>query len=129
MGFESVIGFIDHLQNVTTHNYASVTELHTPAQTKKLSRSSLPVASNGGLSPSSGFLNRPRPHLLASDFSQLQFLIDSTTAESELLYDWRFTASQFILAPSPLRVTTRDFLLQLNPCSHSPYATYSLTRE
>jgi hypothetical protein len=29
--------------------------------------------------------------------------------ESELLYDWRFSTKQFILAPSPLRLTTRDF--------------------
>jgi hypothetical protein len=28
---------------------------------------------------------------------------------SELLYDWRFTANQFDLAPSPLRNTTRIF--------------------
>jgi hypothetical protein len=25
-----VIGFIEHLQNVTTNNYDSLTELHTP---------------------------------------------------------------------------------------------------
>jgi hypothetical protein len=29
--------------------------------------------------------------------------------ESELLKDWPFTASQFVLAPSSLRHTTRDF--------------------
>jgi hypothetical protein len=29
--------------------------------------------------------------------------------ESELLYDWRFTANQFVLATSPLRITIRDF--------------------
>jgi hypothetical protein len=28
---------------------------------------------------------------------------------SEFLYDWRYTANQFVLAPSPLRPTTRDF--------------------
>jgi hypothetical protein len=27
----------------------------------------------------------------------------------ESLYDWRFTANQFILAQNPLRLTTRDF--------------------
>jgi hypothetical protein len=26
--------------------------------------------------------------------------------ESKLLYDWRFTANQFALAPSPVRLTT-----------------------
>jgi hypothetical protein len=30
-------------------------------------------------------------------------------SKSKLLYDWRFTANQFILAPSPLRITTRVF--------------------
>jgi hypothetical protein len=44
-----------------------------------------------------------------------------------LLYDWRFTANHFVLASSPLRLTTRDFF-QLNTCGHSPYVTSSLTR-
>jgi hypothetical protein len=30
-------------------------------------------------------------------------------SESELLYDWRFTTNQFILAPTPLRPTTSIF--------------------
>jgi hypothetical protein len=42
-------------------------------------------------------------------------------SESKLLYDWQFTASQFFLASSPLRLMTRDFLFQLNPCSNSLY--------
>jgi hypothetical protein len=29
--------------------------------------------------------------------------------ESELLYDWLFTAQQFVLGPSPLRLTVRFF--------------------
>jgi hypothetical protein len=28
-------------------------------------------------------------------------------SESELLYDWRFTANQFVSATNPLRLTTR----------------------
>jgi hypothetical protein len=47
--------------------------------------------------------------------------------ESELLYDWRFTAIQFILAPRPLRLTTNIFSTQ-NTCSYSPYITSSLKR-
>jgi hypothetical protein len=37
---------------------------------------------------------------------------DWTTAESvsESLNDWRFTANQFVLAPSPLRLTARLFV-------------------
>jgi hypothetical protein len=30
-------------------------------------------------------------------------------SESELLYDWQFTTNQLVLAPSPLRLTARDF--------------------
>jgi hypothetical protein len=33
---------------------------------------------------------------------------DTELAKSKLLYDWRFTANQFVLAPGPLRPTTRD---------------------
>jgi hypothetical protein len=48
--------------------------------------------------------------------------------ESELLYDWRFTANHFVLAPSPMRLTTNDFFFQLRSCDHSPYVTSSLRR-
>jgi hypothetical protein len=49
-----------------------------------------------------------------------------TKLNSELLYDWRFTAKQFVLASSPFRFTTRFF--QLNSCGNSPYVTSSLKR-
>jgi hypothetical protein len=48
-------------------------------------------------------------------------------SESELLYDWQFTANQFVLATNLLRVTTRIFF-QLNTCNCSPYIISSLTR-
>jgi hypothetical protein len=48
-------------------------------------------------------------------------------SEPELLYDWRFTANQFVLTPSPLRPTNSIFFLQ-NICCYSPYVTSSLTR-
>jgi hypothetical protein len=46
---------------------------------------------------------------------------------SELHYDWRFTANQLILVPSPSRIMI-SFFFHLNLCDHSPYATYSLMR-
>jgi hypothetical protein len=49
-------------------------------------------------------------------------------SDSELLYDWRFTANHFVLATSPLRPTTRIFIFQMNACGYSPYVTSSLTR-
>jgi hypothetical protein len=49
-------------------------------------------------------------------------------SESELLYDWRFTVNQFVLVTSPLRLTTSNFIFQLNTCGYSPYVISSLTR-
>jgi hypothetical protein len=47
--------------------------------------------------------------------------------ESELLYEWRYTTNQLILAPSSLKLTAR-FFSQLNTCGHSPYTISSLMR-
>jgi hypothetical protein len=49
-------------------------------------------------------------------------------SESELLYDWRFTANQFVLATNPLRLTASNFISQPNTCAYNPYATSSLMR-
>jgi hypothetical protein len=49
-------------------------------------------------------------------------------SESELLYDWRFTANQFVLATGPLKPTTSIFFFQLNTCGYSPYVTSTLTK-
>jgi hypothetical protein len=47
--------------------------------------------------------------------------------EPRLLYIWRFTTNQFVLAPSHLRLTVR-MVFSINTCGHSPYVTSSLTR-
>jgi hypothetical protein len=54
--------------------------------------------------------------------------LTAAESESELLYDWWFTANQFVLATSLLRLTTRIFIFQLNTCGYSPYATSSLMK-
>jgi hypothetical protein len=41
-------------------------------------------------------------------------------SKSELLYDWRFAADQFVLALIPLRLTAINFF-QLKPCDHGHY--------
>jgi hypothetical protein len=48
--------------------------------------------------------------------------------ESELPYECPFTTHQFISATSPLRLTTSNFIFQLNTCGYSPFVTFSLTR-
>jgi hypothetical protein len=57
----------------------------------------------------------------------MQTPLASERRESELLHEWRFTANQFVLAPSPLRLTATMFS-QMNTCGHSPYITSSLTK-
>jgi hypothetical protein len=49
-------------------------------------------------------------------------------SESELLYNWRSTTNQFILATSPLRLMTSNFILQMNTWGHCPYVTSFLMR-
>jgi hypothetical protein len=49
-------------------------------------------------------------------------------SESDLLYDWRFTANQFVLATSLLRLRINNFIFQLNTYGYNPYVTSSLTR-
>jgi hypothetical protein len=50
------------------------------------------------------------PALTMSSLHRLITLwtLQKSKSESKLLYDWRFTASQFILVSSPLRLTVRD---------------------
>jgi hypothetical protein len=55
-------------------------------------------------------------------------LLESESA-SKLLYDWRFTVNQFVLATSPFRLKTRDLFVQLNNCGHSPYVISSLIED
>jgi hypothetical protein len=57
------------------------------------------------------------------------WLNSKSKAESKLLYDWQFTANQFVLASSSLRLTTTDlFFLKVSPCGNCPYVTFSLRR-
>jgi uncharacterized CHY-type Zn-finger protein len=57
-----------------------------------------------------------------------QAVYRQSESESELLYDWRFPADQFVLATRPLRLATSNFIFQLNTCGYCPYVTSSLTR-
>jgi hypothetical protein len=49
-------------------------------------------------------------------------------SESDLVYDWRFIVNRFVLARSPMRLTTTNFIFQLNTCSYSPHVTSSLMK-
>jgi hypothetical protein len=60
--------------------------------------------------------------------SNMRVMFLRNVGMSESLYDWRFTANRFVLATSPLRLTTSNFIFQLNTCGYSLYVTSSLTR-
>jgi hypothetical protein len=72
----------------------------------------------------------PRLEAISHKPVTLLFIDLQLTAESEsgLLYDWRFTANQFVLPTSPFRRTTSNSILQLNTFGYSSYVTSSLTR-
>jgi hypothetical protein len=58
----------------------------------------------------------------------MDYQLTASDSESELLYDWRFTTNQFLLATSPLWLTTSNFIFQLNTCGYCAYGTSSLSR-
>jgi hypothetical protein len=68
------------------------------------------------------------PKYVQDRHQRVFFVRNMRNMETELLYDWQFTANQFVLAHSPLRLTARIYFSQLNTCGHSPYITSSLTR-
>jgi hypothetical protein len=59
----------------------------------------------------------------ASDMSESE-----SESESELLSDWWFASNQFVLAASSLRLTTSNFIFQMNICEYNPYVTSTLTK-
>jgi hypothetical protein len=134
---------------VTTNKHNTFAYLHTlqitTANTKSsiaftsrclvaVSNNTTQVSNRRILPPASNRRLLSRDSGLGTQDSELRtqhslFTIDSkSTSKLKLLCYWRFTANQFVLASSPLRITTRIFFSQLNPCSHSPYVT-SLWRE
>jgi hypothetical protein len=126
-----VIGFIDHVQVVSTNNSNTIADFYTSqitipyakssAACSVFTRSFLVTASNNGYSCAFGLKSSLNGGPLPTE---LFFRVQS----SELLYDWRFTADRFVLAASPLRATRRIFIFQPNTCGYSPYVTSSLKR-
>jgi hypothetical protein len=71
-------------------------------------------------------LSKITPRYLMSD-NKFCGKLNTYFAESELFYDWRFTANQFALTTCPLRLMISIFF-QLITSGNSPYVTSSLTR-
>jgi hypothetical protein len=85
--------------------------LHFPAL-----RSSCHSHNIAKLLPSDSSTDQLTPTLTVISYSPSLFFtgwhspeLHSVESKSELLYDWRFSANQFVLASGHLRPTTRDF--------------------
>jgi hypothetical protein len=97
-------------QLVATLNYSAIANLHVLQITRafRLVFSTvctvrfLVTASNNGDSSAASLTLLPAGHHLTTEQNS------KSKSNSELLHDWRFTANQFVFAPSPLRLTTRD---------------------
>jgi hypothetical protein len=125
MGFRFVIGFIGHFNTQLMaihftkhyHRQNSVLShcLHCAAW-QRLRTADIPLPLGSRTVPGLSYKLK---------LSTTHWLLMS---ESELLYDWRFAASQFVFATSPFRLRTSNFIFQLNTCGYSLYVTSSLTR-
>jgi hypothetical protein len=123
----------DWIFNLLTTYCISLTELHTP-NTRKSSTHKFFLVTDFNSGDSSASLlsalsllvrdsltilsllqltnSQDGSHFTPTSESSLHNLLSSncsSESESELIYDWRFTANQFVLATSPLRLTTSIF--------------------
>jgi hypothetical protein len=103
-GFGSEIGFIGHLQAVTTNNYnlhtLQITRAHTVFPARCAFTSNCLVTA-----PTMAFplLPCPSPLWIAAPF---ELWITPSESESELLCNWLVPTIQLVLVPRPLRPTT-----------------------
>jgi hypothetical protein len=124
-----ITGFINHFQVITTNNCNTIADFYTlqiikvyaksfPARSV-FTRRFLLTASNNEYSCSSVLKSSLNGGSLpAKIFFRVRV---SFTLRLEVYH-------QFILAASPLRLTTSNFIFQLNTCGYSPYVINSLTR-
>jgi hypothetical protein len=103
MVFGLVIGFTGPFEHVTTKSYSTIANSRTLKLTIARNLSSQFVFNND----CSVTNPKQRPLLLTSlPAGDCACQIRNKT---QLLYDWRFTANQFVLVPSPLGLTSNDF--------------------
>jgi hypothetical protein len=127
--FGMVNEFIDHLYTrlIITLNCSATSNLDSsqiitahakpfPAYSLFTSRFLATASNNGEFSTS-------HANVLSSQTPAYNWLNLASKSKSKLLYDWRFTASQFVLAPRPLRL-----MIIWTLGGDSPYVTSPLTR-
>jgi hypothetical protein len=122
-----IIGFIDHLQVVTTNNYNTIADIHTLKSLQHtlacsvFTRRFLVTA----LTMAIPLLPCSSPLWTAAPF-QLNW---TSKSKWKLLYYWRFFRLSVRLGVKPHEThDQRSFFFQLSPFCNSPYVTSSLTR-
>jgi hypothetical protein len=112
-----IIGFIEHLQKVTTNNFDSLTELQTPKIVVNCSTfiffsvftsRCLVAASNDGRSSCSEFSNYPRPQLPTSHSHNCN---SQPKSKSKLCYDRRSVGQSVLVSSTHLWFMTTFSLL------------------
>jgi hypothetical protein len=119
------------LENVTTNNYDSLTQLHTPKTIVNYSTHNVFSVFTSRCFAAASTADVPLP-LGSRTVPRLSYqLLTSHSCNSQLTQQvrvaLRLAVYRLILAPSPLRPTTIIVFL-LNTCGYSPYVTSSLTR-
>jgi hypothetical protein len=66
-------------------------------------------------------------HLKRASVNSMTTTHSLSKSKSNLFYDWRFTTNQFVMASSPLRLTTGDFSFQLNLYGNSLVRCFKLS--
>jgi hypothetical protein len=101
---------LTHLHVVTADSYntIAVSTLHSSLHAKSSPACSVFTRRFLVTAPTTVILLHPA-QVLSSQAPAENLLPTDSESESELLYDWRFTVNQFILATSPSRLTTRIF--------------------
>jgi hypothetical protein len=132
-----VNGFIDHLYTPlgTVSNYSAVANLHTLQITTAPAKlfSSLQIFISCYLATASvtGDSSTSHAQVLSSQppvQNCLKRKLTTNWVRVRVTLRLAITASQFVLATSPLRLTISNFIFQLNTCGYSHYVRSSLTR-
>jgi hypothetical protein len=125
MGFGLVIGFIVHLQIVTTSNYSTIANSHTQQFTTAHTKSSHSAVSSPVVRKMASNATDPSTFMFMSFLAKNCLTTNYRLRVTLRLVVYRQSAR---LHSEPLETHGQNLFSQLNTCSHSPYITSSLRR-
>jgi hypothetical protein len=107
------IGFTDYLQIVTTNNYNAIANLHTLQITTAHAKTSQSAFTSRFLV--TDINNRDSSVSVLASLLSDEYPTTLNSSKSKLFYEWRLTANQFVLVPSPSRLTIRVLFFNWTP--------------